>query len=304
MKILLVGVFTYGSTDVWKKLALERLGHRVVCCSYRERPVEEHFATGEPFDLVFVSKGVPLTAAQFAHLATLGQRRLLWWPDPFENWNEHLTAALRTGDWRVSATSEVVRRKIRDAVFADGAVLPRGYELHNVRILEGCDCEGPRPEWRPANIEPSLLHFGSLTPRRVEVIEAVRAAGVPVRVLEQPVFGSALQRLVLSHAAVLGINTSPDLYSNRVQTVLAMGGVILQEMASEPQFDADTLPGMMLTPGPVGFFDTKEGLLVFARRRVEHPESFRDAEVAPRVFERFRWERVMERALAFATGAY
>lgn len=300
MKILLVGVFTYGSTDVWKKLALERLGHRVVCCSYRERPVEEHFATGEPFDLVFVSKGVPLTAAQFAHLATLGKHRLLWWPDPFENWNEHLTAALRTGDWRVSATSEVVRRKIRDAVFADGAVLPRGYALHNVRILEGCDCEGPRPEWRPANVERSLLHFGSLTPRRVEVIEAVRAASVPVRVLEQPVFGSALQRLVLSHAAVLGINTSPDLYSNRVQTVLAMGGLLLQEDAPGLRED---LPIMTLR-GISAAWRTTEFLVSLARDAVLVADGWqRPGGDAAEVFATYRWERVMERALAFATGA-
>lgn len=300
MKILLCGVFTYGSTDVWKKLALERLGHRVVCCPYREAPVEEHFPIGEPFDVVFVSKGVPLTAAQLAHLATLGRHRLLWWPDPFENWNEHLTAALRTGAWYVSATSEAVLRKIRGAVFTDDAPLPPGFTLHNGRILEGCDCEGPRPSWAPERVEPALLHFGSMTPRRAEIIDALRAQGVPVTVLERPAFGPSLQTAVLSHAAVLGINTSPDLYSNRVQTVLAMGGTILQEDAPDLALD---LEGVLCPAGPlVSWRLASEIRPAFDRLLAACRDPAIDDSVARCVLDDFGWVRAMERALDFATG--
>lgn len=294
MKILLLGVFTPGSTDNWKVVALRRLGHRVVTHPYRDIPVTELYPQREPFDVVFVSKGVPLTATQFAHLATLGRHRLLWWPDPFENWNERLTAALRTGAWRCAATSHVVRTKICEAV--ETPETPSTFTTS--RILEGCDCEGPRPEWAPAHVEPSLLHFGSLTPRRVEVIERVRAAGVPVRVVEQPVYGAPLQRLVLAHAAVLGINTSPDLYSNRVQTVLAMGGVIVQEDA--PGL-SDEFP--FIANECVAWRDEAELVqhaqaAVDARHRAPASHGF-----AGRVFDLFKWERVMERAIEFARGS-
>lgn len=304
MKILLVGAFQFGSTDCWKKLALERLGHRVVPWPYRERSVRECFVQGDPFDLVFVSKGVPMSADDFAHLATLGRARLLWWPDPFENWGAAQTEALRTGAWSVSATSSVVLDRIL------GAVLPRtaperalDYDtdpltfVRRTRILEGCDCEGPRPEWMPSRVEPALLHFGSMTPRREAVIARLRDAGVSVRVLERPLYGAALQREVLKHAAVLGINTSPDLYSNRVQTVLAMGGVILQEDAPELRQDFATCAGLFR-------WVSHEDLLDHSRFLIEHGKwaaSVDDARCL--VFDRFRWERVMSRAIDFAVGA-
>lgn len=293
MKILLVGAFGWGSTDCWKKLALERSGHRVVPWPYRERTVRECFAQGEPFDLVFVSKGVPLTEGDFTHLATLGTRRLLWWPDPFENWDDAHTAALRTGAWSLSATSEVVLRKIlatqHDVTSPQASTcLP----FRSARILEGCDCEGPKWYWKPERVERSLLHFGAMTPRREAVIERVRSAGIEVRVLEHPLYGAALQREVLRHAAVLGINSSPDLYSNRVQTVLAMGGVMLQEVAPDVGLD---------------FGRSFDGLLWVDETlpdaaRVILSDRFTRGDVSPTVFQKFRWERVMERAVAFACG--
>jgi hypothetical protein len=287
MKILLVGVFTYGSTDVWKKLALERLGHRVVCAPYRDRSVREHFATGEPFDVVFVSKGVPLSADDFAHLATLGRARLLWWPDPFENWDEAHTAALATGQWRLSVTSRVVAEKIATLSTTAYAWL---------RILEGCDCEGPRPSWRPETIEPALLHFGAMSTRRAEIVERVRAAGVRVDVLEKPLYGAQLQREVLRYAAVLGINSSPDLYSNRVQTVLAMGGTILQERAPDLEDDFRSTSLFVWHD----HHDARDTFGADIARWISHlPYALRD-DVAVRVFESHRWERVMERALEFA----
>lgn len=293
MKILLVGAFGWGSTDCWKKLALERSGHRVVPWPYRERTVRECFAQGEPFDLVFVSKGVPLTEGDFTHLATLGTRRLLWWPDPFENWDDAHTAALRTGAWSLSATSEVVLRKIlatqHDVTSPQASTcLP----FRSARILEGCDREGPKWYWNPERVERSLLHFGAMTPRREAVIERVRSAGIEVRVLEQPLYGAALQREVLRHAAVLGINSSPDLYSNRVQTVLAMGGVMLQESAPWLVEDFDgSFRGLV-------WRDTD----LVERARAIVSERFVSMGEPLEIFHKFRWERVMERAVAFACG--
>lgn len=305
MKILLVGVFTHGSTDCWKKLALERLGHRVVCAPYRDRNVEEHFRIGVPFDVVFVSKGVPLTRAQLTHLATLGMHRLLWWPDPFENWNAELTAALASGAWRLAATSQRVIERIAES--STTAYL-------QMRILEGCDCEGPRPEWVPEVIEPRLLHFGALTPRRLDLIEKVRAAGVEVDVLERPTYGAQLQKAVLSHAAVLGINSSPDLYSNRVQTVLAMGGVLLQEEGVD---SVNGLPCPLdLTPAtdtidrsvridadysPIALWRSVERIIGLAQDAIADGRRRRNGALAVAFHSGFRWECVMQRALAFAT---
>lgn len=297
LKVLLVGVFSWGSTDLWKKVALERLGHKVVAFPYRERPVEELFPQGEPFDVVFVSKGVPLSAAQFAHLRTLGKYGLLWWPDPFENWPRETHDAAIEGGWWLAGTSDVVLRRI---------VTNYNVGLRFSRILEGCDCDGPKPEWTPATIKPALLHFGHLSDRRKAIIERVRAAGVEVDVLEKPVFGAALQREVLSHAAVLSINTSPDLISNRFQTVVAMGGTILQELAEGDTRSGSEILGVIV-PHSVAFWREQEGgdmaIENIARRRIEMPSFYRDAFGAERCFAELRWERVMERALAFATGA-
>lgn len=301
MRILLVGVFSkYGSTDVWKLQALRRLGHRVVPHEYRATPVEEQFPRGQPFDLVFVSKGVPLTAAQFAHLATLAPRRLLWWPDPFENWNDELSAALRSCDWMLAATSKRVIERIVERC-------PE-FCIETARILEGCDCEGPQPGWQPppAAIVPALLHFGQMTERRRAIIERIREAGVGVRVLERPTFGPALQREVLRHAAVLGINSSPDLYSNRVQTVLAMGGVMLQENAPG-LLDGDIGP-MESKRGPLAiwFEDAEHGidetLIPWAQEIMSNPSALRTAADAARIFDRFNWQRMMGAAVEFATG--
>lgn len=297
MKVLLVGVFSHGSTDCWKKLALERLGHRVVCAPYRDRSVRENFPIGVPFDLVFVSKGVPLSVEEFAHLATLGKHRLLWWPDPFENWDEAHTEALATGAWSLAATSSVVLSKIMEAACRFVAGKPEnGMAVRTARILEGCDCDGPKPEWRPPTIEPALLHFGHLSERRASVIAQLRAAGVTVNHLERPLFGSALQKQVLRHAAVLGINSSPDLYSNRVQTVLAMGGVIVQEEASGLVEDFP-----FLTNECCSWIDTEE-LLRHTSAAIDAARKFQGVshDYARRCFDRYRWERVMERAIEFA----
>ena len=292
MKILLVGVFSMGSTDNWKLLALRRLGHTVVTCPYRETPGREHFPTGEPFDLVLVSKGTPLSAEDFAHLATLGRHRLLWWPDPFENWDDAHTAALRTGDWSYAATSHAVLRKIEHAL-SDAPHVGEPVTVRSARILEGCDCDGPHPEWAPDRIEPALLHFGATTPRRAEVIGRLRVAGIRVDHLPRPLFGANLQREVLRYAAVLGVNSSPDLYSNRVQTVLAMGGVMLQEDA----------PGIVEDFGGVfaGFIWTDDNLVEWARF-VTSPGVRIGRNLAARFYDRYRWERVMERAVAFGTN--
>lgn len=300
MKILLVGVFSYGSTDNWKLLALRRLGHTVVTCPYRETPGREHFPIGEPFDLVLVSKGTPLSAEDFTHLATLGRHRLLWWPDPFENWDDAHTAAMRTGDWRCAATSHVVLRKIEHAL-SDAPHVGEPVTVRSARILEGCDCDGPHPEWVPATIEPALLHFGAPTPRRAEVIGRLRAAGIRVDHLPRPLFGANLQREVLRYAAVLGVNSSPDLYSNRVQTVLAMGGVMLQEDAPRLSNDlraADTMGLWTWEEGaPIG----PHGLIDGAEFVIEQRANLR-RHGAAQVFDRYRWERVMERAVAFGTN--
>lgn len=291
MKILLLGVFDFGSTDVGKKLALERLGHRVVAHPYRSVPVEEVFPQGEPFDLVLLSKGTPLTRAQLAHLASLGRRAHLWWPDPFDNWNEELTAALRTGAWSLSATSRVVLDRILLTVGSE-------HTLRACVMLEGADCEGPLLEMIPVEPKRALLHFGHLSPRRRDLIERLRAEGIAVRVVECPTFGPALQRLVCQHAAVLGINTSPDLFSNRAQTVLAMGGHLLQE-------DAPDLLAHFPGTKALHVWRTESDLPALARR-VIHAAG--QGPVMPRVehasllHQAHGWESAMSLAIRFATA--
>lgn len=289
MKILLCGVFTPSSTDSWKARALSRLGHRVTLFPYRERDWRELFPIGEPWDLVFVSKGVPLPAEAFARLAEISKARLLWWPDPFENWTEDLTEAVRSG-WPLSTTSSMVFGRILKERLKAGP--HGGYR----RILEGCDCEGPRPEWAPATVKPALLHFGHLSERRVQVIERLRAAGIQVDHLDQPLYGAALQRKVLEYAAVLGVNTSPDLYSNRVQTVLAMGGLAFQEDAPglDEDFGCEREVTQLVTwsDGPL--------LETLAREVCARPRGVDFSRLAALTFAHHRWERAMQRALDFA----
>jgi hypothetical protein len=316
LKILLVGVFTRGSTDNWKALALRRLGHRVFPFEYREQDWRNFHPLGEPWDLVFVSKGVPLPVEAFERLASISKARLLWWPDPFENWTPELTEAVRAG-WRVSATSTAVLVKIlaaaatskhlRSHPMVDGSGLRAEYELSMppadrvARILEGCDCEGPRPDWAPKEIRPALLHFGHLSERRVAIIERLRASGIAVDHLEEPLFGAALQRKVLEYAAVLGINSSPDLYSSRVTTVLAMGGRILAENAPGLAEDFDALSIDGHHHWPLRIWSNEEECVRFAREPVMlDPVGTRLSDLARCVHEDFSWENAMRRALAFA----
>lgn len=282
MKILLLGVFARGSTDNWKVSALRAAGHRVFPWPYRERPWGELATLGEPWDLVIVSKGVPLGADGWARLVSVARRVVLFWPDPFENWTEDLSGALRAHpSIQLAATSSVVLERIKSVTGVTGR-----------RVLEGADTLGPAPRLWPGPIEPALLHFGHLSERRASIIDRLRTAGIPVTHLERPLFGADLQRAVLAHAAVLGVNTSPDLYSNRVQTVLAMGGVMLQEEAPGLDRDLAGVPGL-------AYATFVEPLVVEAARGVLKME--RPAEVAVAAFhQRHSWARWAEHVLAFA----
>lgn len=178
-------------------------------------------------------------------------------------------------------------------------------DFRTARILEGCDCEGPRPGWMSPTRKNALLHFGHLSDRRREVIETLRAAGIAVNHLTQPLYGPALQREVLAHEGVLGINSTPDLYSNRVQTVLAMGGTILQENAPGLDRDFEIAVSMEVrSPGVALFTWTAiDDDLLRALRGGPYligSGDPRSQESAQRVFDVFRWERVMERAIALA----
>lgn len=291
MKILLLGVFAHGSTDVWKATALRRAGHRVFPFPYRERDWRELFPLGETWDLVIVSKGVPLPPEAFVRLTEISKARLLWWPDPLEQWNEALTCAIRPvrEAWSLAATSRVVLSRIRDAV---------GSGLACKRILEGADCEGPMPGLWTGRVEPALLHFGHLSERRKEVIARLTAAGAPVHHLDRPLFGAELQREVLRHAAVLGINSSPDLYSNRVQTVLAMGGVMVQEDA--PDLVADLSGHSGLT----WFVANDDPTLISMARQAVENRNVRSAPVVIDAYHRAHsWSRWAERVIEFAYPA-
>lgn len=292
MKILLLGVFAHGSTDVWKATALRRAGHRVLPFPYREREWSELFVIGEPWDLVIVSKGVPLPPEAFVRLTEISKARLLWWPDPWEQWSEALTCAIRPvrESWSLAATSSVVLSRIRDAV---------GAGLRCARILEGADCEGPMPGLWTGRVEPALLHFGHLSERRKEVIDRLTAAGVPVHHLDQPLYGAELQREVLRHAAVLGINSSPDLYSNRVQTVLAMGGRMLQEDAPSLLCDFD---GLGARSDSLRVWTTIAECVAMAKAACEQSARV-DERLARCAFEDFGWERWAERVLQLACPA-
>ncbi len=276
MKILLLGVFARGSTDNWKVSALRAAGHRVFPFPYRERPWRELAVLGEPWDLVVVSKGVPLEPAGWDRLVSIARRVVLFWPDPFENWTEELSGALRAHPGvALAATSSVVLGRIEAATGVTGR-----------RILEGADCRGPAPRLWTGPVEGALLHFGHLSERRMAIIDRLRTAGVPVTHLEQPLFGADLQRAVLAHRAVLGVNSSPDLYSNRVQTVLAMGGVMLQEEAPGLGGDLGGVPGL-------AYATFVELLVVEAARSVLEAERAPETAVAA-FHRRHSWERWAE----------
>lgn len=285
MKILLLGVFQHGSTDNWKLAALRRAGHRVWPFPYRDREWQELHPLGEPWDLVVVSKGVPLPLEAFERLTVISKAQVLFWPDPFENWSGELTGTVRAVGWPVAATSSVVLAKIRDAV---------GSSFRGTRLLEGADCEGPMPSLWTGPIEPALLHFGHLSERRKEVIERLTAAGVTVHHLEKPLFGAALQREVLKHAAVLGVNSSPDLYSNRVQTVLAMGGVMVQEESTDHE------QGEIFGKGQTWWtWPDVNGCVSAARWAINGPPRPSVAEVTA-YWRDHSWDRWAERVLEFA----
>jgi len=289
MKILLLGVFSRGSTDVWKVTALRQAGHRVFPFPYRERAWDELAPLGEPWDLVLVSKGVPLPGEAWQRLVEIGKRVVLYWPDPAENWSDELTGALRTHtSVRLAATSRVVLSRIADAVGS-------GVRERSARILEGADCNGPLPELWTGPVEPALLHFGHLSERRVEVIDRLRAAGVTVNHLDKPLFGAELQREVLRHAAVLGINSSPDLYSNRVQTVLAMGGRMVQEEAEGLARDLAPFRGL-------SYATWTEPLVVEAARSMLAAERASTDAVAA-YYDMHSWARWSQSVLLFSGAA-
>lgn len=272
MKILLCGVFGLGSTDTHKLTALRRAGHRVVPHPYRDRDVREIAAQGQPFDLVLVSKGVPLSEEQWRHLATLGRAHVLYWPDPIANWTAECHAAVFDLHFQLVGTSRPVMEKICELDNVTG---------YGVRVLEGADCTGFIPPEFP---EPkrALLHFGHMSERRAEVIDGLRSEGIEVTHLDQPHFGKRLQDQVLAHAAVLGINSSPDLMSNRVQTVLAMGGMLLQEAASDGPRGLDDWPTFKTWTTP-GF------LALLAHDAMERPR--RSTEHAVAAYVKFSWDR-------------
>ena len=107
MRILLVGVFTPGSTNLYIRDALRSIGHDVTEFAYRDHagpivgfPLAQH-------DLVWVCKGSPLGRAEWRYLAQFGRHRLLWWMDPFENWTENHTYAVSVLGFRFTATGQV-----------------------------------------------------------------------------------------------------------------------------------------------------------------------------------------------------
>lgn len=289
MKILLLGVFSRGSTDVWKVKALRQAGHRVFPFPYRDRPWQELEPLGEPWDLVLVSKGVPLGDGAWDRLVEIGRRVLLFWPDPYQQWTADLTGAMRAHpSVLLAGTSAAVLDRIADDVGS-------GVRERSARILEGADCEGPMPRLWTGPVERALLHFGHLSERRRDVIGRLRAGGVPVTHLEFPLFGADLQRAVLAHAAVLGVNSSPDLYSNRVQTVLAMGGVMLQEEAPGLATDLAPFRGLSYATwtDPL-LVETARGMLTAERASVEAVAAFHDAH---------GWRRWAESVVLFAGSA-
>ena len=183
-------------------------------------------------------------------------------------------------------------------------MLPSGIEALGVKaytslreVLEGADVPDDYVPPEVSEVKPALLHFGYVDERRRSIIEALRAGGVPVDVLTEPLYGYDLAREVLGHAAVLGINTSPDLVSNRVQTVLAMGGRMLQELPAEGR--AKTIPGVFCWHDCVCWWsETPAPWAEWLVGRIE--EHYWPAGVSGENLPRHRWRDRVAEALADA----
>lgn len=291
MKIALLGIHKEWASSNLMATALERLGHEVDYIHYRR--AEEIFALEPGYDMAITCKGSPLMSREgYRHVHKVAQHKVLFWMDTFNNWRAESTFAVKDLGWSWTCTGSIVKQRIEQATGSQkGLRLPQG---HLASTEWGCSETAPDNQ-----LYNAPLFFGSVNGRRKKTLDALQKAGICVHRPKRYLYGAELQAEVLRHPVVLGLNSTDDVISVRAQTVLAMGGALLQEMLPDFRLDfAHGPPHPTLKSPAMGFRGINE-LVTKIQVILDEDKIARGAGTpfAEWIRERFNWHYVMERVV-------
>ena len=279
---------------------LEQGGHQVAHIDMRNANCLSDLEEFEP-ELTIVCKGTPhFNKDQFTKVNRISKGRVhLFWMDTFHNWRPENSYAVKDLQWPWSVTGSMVKERIEHTTHSlRGCVIPQGPYFHTDNSfiqVPPCRTDSKIPERGKY-----LLFFGSNSMPRKAVFHAIR--DIPVRRLELT-WGGDLQEEILKAAAVLSINNTDDVISVRLQTVLAMGGVVIQQWQRDlDRHFGDLPPAPDGLQNPLFSWKTIDQLRTVIQLALRGPPVWRGpaAGYADFVRRKFNWELIMTRAIEHA----
>jgi len=212
MKILFVGVFTEGSTNISQYNSLTTLGHAVDEFPYRSIPnCNVHLETHSGYDVVLIAKGTGITTNTIKQLKRYNGKIVYWFPDP-----------------AISFTSEMIdKTAISDIAFFDklGTLdIAKTVNENSHYICEGYDSKVDI--MHDVEKEYDVSFIGNVYGNRASVLEHLTGVN-DVKVISS---AYGVQHAIEVGKSKINLNICTDgCASDRIYKSLAAGGFILTD---------------------------------------------------------------------------